>query len=165
MDSGTIIVGTISIALCGVPFALMIRGTKMKKKYLLQSVLAIANNHNCKISQLEVTEEFAIGLDDKENQLFFFRKTSEDEQSQHINLSEIKSCKVIKMGQHFNNKDERDKTIDKLELQFSFLDKNNPDNLLVFYNADESAQPNGEIVIIEKWAKIVNDKLKPQQKA
>lgn len=164
MNSGTIIVGAISIAVCVAPFALMIRGMKRKEKYLLQSIFAIANNDNCKISQHEVSEEFAIGIDEKANQLFFFRKTSENESAQHINLSEIKSCKVIKMGQSFNNKNESDKTIDRLELQFSFLDKNNPDNSLVFYNADESAQPSGEIIIIEKWAKIVNDKLMSQQK-
>ena len=164
MNSGTIIVGAISMAACVVPFALMIRGMKIKEKRLLQSVYAIANKHHCKISRHEVSDEFAIGIDEKANQLFFFRKTSENESAQQINLLEIKSCKVIKTGQPFNNKNESDKTIDKLELQFSFFDKSNPDNSMVFYNADESAQLSEEIIIIEKWAKIVNDKLMPQQK-
>lgn len=161
MNLDTAITGAIFMAIFMLPFILMINGRKKKEKQLLQSISSIATIHNCKISLHELCDEFAIGLDEKANQLFFFRKTSENEVSQHINLSEIKACKVIKTAHGIHNKDESERIIDKLELQFSFIDKKNPENSLVFYNADETAQPSGEIIIIEKWAKIVNNHLKP----
>ncbi|MDO9276772.1 MAG: hypothetical protein Q7T92_14665 [Lutibacter sp.] len=164
MNLGTIIVGAISLVLCALPFILMIRGRKRKEKQLMQSLVGIANNHNCKISSHELFVDFAIGLDEMANQLFFFRKTTENEMAQHINLAEVKFCKVINTSHTISNNDESNKIIDKLELQFSFLDKKIPDNLFVFYNADENTQLNGEILTIEKWAKIVNDNLNPQQK-
>lgn len=164
MDSGTLIVGVIISAACILPFVLMVRSRKKKEKQLLLLLTGIANNHNCKISLHELFVEFAIGLDEKANQLFFFRKTSENETSQHINLAEVKSCKVINTGHSISNNDENNKTIDKLELQFSFLDKKNLDEFLVFYNSDENTQLSGEIITIEKWAKILNDRLKLQQK-
>lgn len=164
MNSGTLIVGAIILALCILPFVLMIRSRKKKEKQLLLSLTGVANNQNFKISLHELFVEFAIGLDEEANQLFFFRKTTENETAQHINLAEVKSCKVINTDHSISNNDENNKTIDKLELQFSFLDKKNPDELLVFYNSDENTQLSGEIITIEKWAKILNDRLKLQQK-
>jgi len=160
MNSGTIIVGTIILVSFILPFVLMIRSRKKKEKQLLMSLTTIANNHNCKISLHELFVEFAIGLDEKANQLFFFRKIKENETAQHINLADVKHCKVNKTGHVIGNSGENYNTIDKLELQFSFLDKKNPDELLVFYNADENTQLSEEILTIEKWAKILNLRLK-----
>lgn len=160
MNLGIAITGAIFIAIFMLPFILMLSGRKKKEKQLLQSMLTIANNHNCKISQQEINEEFAIGLDEALNQLFFFKKTANKEISQHVNLAEIKSCKVIKTEHSIGNKADNNKSIDKLDLQFSFFDKKNPDISLVFYDSEENFGFDGEIQMIEKWAKIVNDRLK-----
>lgn len=161
MNSGTAITGAIFIAIFMLPFILMLYGRKKKEKHLLQSILNIANKHNCKISQQEISEEFAIGLDETLNHLFIFRKTANKEIGQHINLAEIKFCKVIKTtGNISENKENNIKSIDKLDLHFAFLDRKNPDISFTFYDSEENFGLNGEIQIIEKWAKIVNDRLK-----
>lgn len=160
MNLGTAIVGAIFIAIFMLPFIFMLSGRKKKEKQLKQSILAIANNHNCKISQQEISDEFAIGLDETLNQLFFFKKTTGKEIAQHINLAEIKSCKVIKTEHSTGNKQDSVKLIDKLDLHFSFLDRKNPDISLAFYDSEENFGMDGEIQIIEKWSKIVNDRLK-----
>ncbi len=160
MNLGTAITGAIFIAIFMLPFIFMLNGRKKKEKQLLQSILNIANNHHCKITKQEISEEFAIGLDETRNQLFFLKNTTDKEIKQHINLAEIKSCKVVKTGHADGNKDNSYKSIDKLDLHFSFLNKNHPDISLVFYDADENFGLNGEIQLIEKWANIVNDRLK-----
>lgn len=160
MNLGTAIIGAIFIAIFMLPFIFMLQGRKKKKKQLLQSILNVANNHQCKISQHELCEEFAIGLDETTNQLFFLKKTEDQEIAQFVNLSEIKSCKVIKTERSVKSKDENYKSINNLDLQFSFLDQKNPDVLFAFYNAEENMELNGEIQTIEKWANIVNDRLK-----
>ena len=160
MNLGTAITGAIFIAIFMLPFVLMLHGRKKKEKQLVKSILAIANNHHCKISHQEISEEFAIGLDESANHLFFFKKTNDKEIAQHINLAEIKSCKVIKTANVTGDKEDNYKSIDKLDLQFSFLDKKNPDISFAFYNSEENFGLNGEIQIIEKWANIVNDRLK-----
>ncbi|MHB1147880.1 MAG: hypothetical protein ACYC01_09835 [Lutibacter sp.] len=164
MNSGTLIVGAIILVACILPFVLMIRSRKKKEKQLLLSLMAIANNHNCKITRHELFEEFGIGLDEKANKLFFFRKISENEIAKHINLADVKSCKVNKTSHSIGNSGENYNTIDRLELQFSFFDKKNQDEFLVFYNVDENTQLSGEIFTIENWDKIVNNRLKLQQK-
>jgi len=160
MNLGTAITGAIFIAIFMLPFIFMLRGRKKKEKQLRKSILTLASNHHCKISQLEISEEFAIGIDETLNQLFFLKKTANKEIAQHVNLVEIKSCRVIKTGNTTGNKEDIYKSIDKLDLNFSFLDKKNHDISFVFYDSEENFGMDGEIQIIEKWAKIVNDRLK-----
>lgn len=164
MNLGTGLVGAILIAICMLPFVLMIRGRKKKEKQLLQSVLALANNHHCKISRYELSEEFAVGLDEIANQLFFFKKTTDKDIAQHVNLAEIKTCRVIKTANGNGNKEDHFKSIDKLDLHFSFLDRKNSDISWAFYNVEENFELNGEIQMIEKWANIINKRLKIRQK-
>ncbi|HEY9168661.1 MAG TPA: hypothetical protein VIN72_04175 [Lutibacter sp.] len=160
MNLGTTIIGAIFIAIFMLPFIFMLKGRKKKEKQLLQSILTIANNHNCKISMQEISEEFAIGLDETLNQLFFIRKTADKEIAQQVNLAEIKSCKVIKTDKTTGGKHDTYKSIDKLDLQFSFLNKKKPDISLSFYNSEENFGLGEEIQLIEKWANIVNERLK-----
>ena len=160
MNLGTAITGAIFIAIFMLPFIFMLRGRKKKEKQLRKSILTLASNHHCKISQLEISEEFAIGIDETLNQLFFLKKTANKEIAQHVNLVEIKSCRVIKTGNTTGNKEDNYKSIDKLDLNFSFLDKKNHDISFVFYDSEENFGMDGEIQIIEKWAKIVNERLK-----
>lgn len=160
MNLGTAIVGAIFIAIFMLPFIFMLNGRKKKEKQLMQSILTVASNHNCKISQQDISEEFAIGLDETLNQLFFLKKTTEKEIAQHVNLGEIKSCKVIKTEHFTGNKEDSSKLIDKLDLHFSFLDRKNSDISFVFYDSEENFGMDGEIQMIEKWSKIVNDRLK-----
>lgn len=164
MDLGTFIVGVIALAICVLPFVLMIGGRKKKEKKLLLLVSTMAREHNCKISQYEFCDEFVIGLDETANCLFFFRKSNDKETGQHINLAEIKTCKVISTGHTISNKEGSYKAIEKLELQFSFIDKNKTDLFLPFFKEEEDIELSGEIQVIEKWDKIVNERLKPQQK-
>lgn len=160
MNLGTAITGAIFIAIFMLPFIFMLNGRKKKEKQLAKSILAIANNQNCKISQQDISEEFAIGLDESVNHLFFFKKTTDKEIAQHVKLADIKSCKVIKTGNTTGNKDDQHKSIDKLDLHFSFLNQKNPEISLTFYDSEENFGLNGEIQLIEKWANIVNGRLK-----
>jgi len=160
MNLGTAITGAIFIAIFMLPFIFMLNGRKKKEKQLAKSILAFANNHHCKISQQDICEDFAIGLDESSNHLFFFKKSTGIEIAQYVKLAEIKSCKVIKTGNTTGNKDDQHKSIDKLDLHFSFLNQKNPDISFVFYNSEENFGLNGEIQMIEKWANIVNGRLK-----
>ncbi|MGV8947118.1 MAG: hypothetical protein ACOH1N_11865 [Lutibacter sp.] len=161
MNLGTFIVGIIAIGICVLPFVLMIGGRKKKKRKLLLLVSEMAKENNCKISQYEFCDDFIIGLDEIANFLFFFRKSNSKEMSEQINIKEIKTCKIKRTGHYENTKEGGNSTIEKLELQLSYIDKNKTDLLLPFYNEEEDVQMSGEIQVIEKWNEIVNKRLKP----
>ncbi len=100
-----------------------------------------------------------IGLDESANTLFFFRRSKDKETLQYISLSEVQYCKVINTNKILNNEG-GSKVIERLELSLYFMG-NKPPILLEFYNMNsDSLILSGELQLIEKWAKIVNSRLK-----
>ncbi len=163
MNLETTIIGAIMLVLFIVPFVFLSGSTKSKEKKLLQSLSAIAGKHNCKVTQHQVSREQIIGLDESANFVFFYKKVNGKEIVQHINLSEIQHCSVINLNRTFKNKKSSQQVIDKLGLNFIPVDKSKPETLLEFYTSENNQQLNGELDLIEKWAKIVNNKLKLQK--
>ncbi len=155
MDIGITITGAIFIAICTLPFVLMARNNRKKEKLHFQSLSNIAAKQNCKITAYECCEEYIIGLDETSNFLFFFKQNKENETSQHINLSEIKNCKTINTSRSNGNQ----KIIDKLELSFSFHSNNTSDIILELYNSKNRMQLGEDLLLIERWAKKINDRL------
>ena len=58
-----------------------------------------------------------------------------------------------------NSKDGAYKVIDKLSLVFTPVDKDRSNISLEFYDADVSMQLVGELQLIERWEKLINDRL------
>jgi len=160
MDLGTTITGIVIILICIIPFALMSINSRKKEKKLLQGLTEIAERNNCKISRYELWNSSTIGIDDTSLIIFYTRKSKDIETSQQINLVEIQKCRLVNLSRTVSNKDGNFKVIDKLELAFSFQDKNRNELILEFYNADyDSLTLTGELQLAEKWCKIFNDKI------
>ncbi len=159
MDSGTLIMGLFFIAICILPYVLSSLSRKKREKKILTSLSKIAENVNCKINTYDLKSFFAIGADENLDNLFFYKNYKENEVSIHINISEIKSCKVINL-----NKSNDYKNTETLELSISYILNDKPDVLLEFYNSTESIQLSGELQLIEKWESLINDKLRQRKK-
>ena len=82
------------------------------------------------------------------------------ETHQLVTLHEIQRCHVITATRNGSNEDGIFKIIDKLELVFEHRDKRKADTILEFYNADYSSPTlTGELQLVEKWCKMLNDKI------
>lgn len=134
--------------------------SRKKEKKLLQGLTEIAESNNCKISRYELWNSSTIGIDDTSLMIFYTRKSKDIETSQQINLTETQKCRVINLSRTVSNKEGNFKVVDKLELAFSFQDKNRSEVVLEFYNADyDSLTLTGELQLVEKWCKLFNDKI------
>lgn len=160
MDLGTALIGLILTALCVIPIILIARGNKKSQNKLEQSLTSLAAKSNCKIAKKEYCGELIIGIDDNANHFFYVKQFKDKETTHHVNLAEMQQCKVINTGKTMSHKNQNVKVIDKLELFFTPTDKNKPGVSLEFYNADDEIQMTGELILIEKWAKELNQKLK-----
>ena len=163
MDFGLTITGIIMFAICSLPFVLPYFSRKKQKKQLFQSLLTIAEQQNCKITQHECWGDFIIGLDEAENALFYYKNKNDNEIKTHINLSDIQNCKVITTSKSNENNNSMIKFTEKIELNFSSITKNNPNFLLEFYNAQDGFQTIPDILLIGKWEKIINERLKSKK--
>jgi len=159
MDLGIIPIMVIILAICILPFIFMSRSRKKREKKFLQSLSKIAEKHNCNITQHEFCGDFIIGLDEIANAVFFFKQVNNKETAKYINLTKIQSCTMINTSKTIKTKNSSYKEIDKLEFNFLPTAKYKPNILLEFYNYDESLPLSGQLELMEKWLKIINDKL------
>lgn len=160
MDLGVTITAAIIIALCSLPFIISSRRRRKIEKQLLLSLSEIAKQHNGKISQHEISGNYAIGIDETKGLLFFKKKTGNNENTQFIDLAEIQSCQVINTGRTVKTGDDQYNVIDRLDLQFVPRAGNGANIKWVFYDAENHMQLNGELQSIEKWSKLIKEKLK-----
>ena len=160
MDLGTSIIGLTFLLFCFIIFVILSRSNQKGEKQLLQSLKGLAEQNNCKIVQHDIWNNSAIGIDNTANIVFAIRNTNNNSISFQINLSEMQKCRVINAKRNGSNKEGNFKVIEKLELAFTYRDKNKPETFLDFYNADyDTSSLSGELQLIEKWCKIANDKL------
>lgn len=160
MDLGSISIGAILLAICIVPFILMSRGRNKIKKQLLQSLNGTAKQHNCQISQYEFCGDYLIGIDEVKNVAFFHKHSKDSVIEQFVDLANFKNCKIINLSRLITNKEGNYKIIDKLKLSLMPILNNNPEMILEFFNSDINAQLYDELQSIEKWSRIINERLK-----
>jgi len=160
MDTSIIITVVILTVFCIILYLLIISGKKKKESEFLQNLFTLAEKNNCQISEYERWNNSIIGIDRKRNYLFFIRITNENETTQQINLTDIQKVRVIESSRIVSIKESNSKVVDRIELEFSNINRNKPDTIVEFYNtAYDNLFLAGELVIAEKWGKIINDKI------
>ncbi|SDH01286.1 hypothetical protein [Winogradskyella thalassocola] len=164
MGTGLFIIDAIIIAIVILPFALFINGSKKRQRKLRNALQSEATQNNCKLSKTEVHSNFAIGLDEVEKKVFFYKETEDSAYAQVIDLKFIVSCKFIKDSKRIKDKTKHYDVIDKIQLSFEHQNLKEVTNFVLFNNDDEMAL-NNEIVIAQKWQDIINDLLEEKVKA
>jgi hypothetical protein len=95
----------------------------------------------------------------------YIRKAKNHEASQHLNLADIQNCRITNSGKTVGNTALSNVLISKLELAFSFHDKNRNEVSWDLYNTDcDSLTLNGEMQLGERWCAIVNNKISEMRK-
>lgn len=160
MDLGNIIFGAIILAICIGPLVIMYYRSVNQDNKMLKSLKDIAKQHNCNISQHEICNNFAIGLDENNNYVFFFKqKEQEISISQFVNLSEIQNCKAEKRTSFTKVKDENITFFEKIELKFIPSNKSKAEITFELYTP-ENRQLNGELQLVDRWSKKINEHLR-----
>ena len=156
MDLGTISIGVTCIIICAMPFVLTTRSRNKKEKQLLLLLNNLAIQQQSNISKYDVFGYYAIGIDEIKKNVFYQFKAKEIEKQQFVDLTTIKKCKIENVSK---STDGNSRVVEQLNLNLSFIDKNKPDIILEFYNAEVNFQLNGEIQLIEKWNTLINNML------
>jgi hypothetical protein len=161
MDSGTLIITIVFLVIVIFPFAVTGYSRKKKKKNLFCKLTEMAQTDNSSITQHEFCGDFVIGLDETANQLFFFKKRETTEIAVKINLKDFRKCSKFCSKREIGSKKEHYDVIDKLELCFYPKDRTIPNVLIEIYNDEhDSLTLSGELQLIEKWEKMLNDRMK-----
>jgi len=157
MKSGVLIMIVMVLLIFVVPSVWMYLSRKKDEKQLKKKLFNFAETSNCTISESDFWKNSGIGIDKSFHKLFYIRTTNSEENKKEIDLTKIYKCRVLNASRSMNTKNGNYITIDKLELIFTYRDKNKPETGLEFYNTThDSLTLAGEVQLIEKWSQIVN---------
>ncbi len=165
MNTGTIIIGIVIIALCVLPFVWMTWARINREKKLFAELAQFAAGYQGAITQQEFGRGFVMGVDENALAVYFLKKHKDGPADlKYINIREMQACKVINTSRNVKHADGIFNTTEKLELGFTPLDKNQPMITLEFYNEADKMQLAGELQMAEKWARIINGMMKKPKK-
>lgn len=158
MDLGTAIVAIIIILICIAPFIYINSKNRKREKLLLQSITDAAGHHESKITRYDLWGNSVIGIDEKNFSVYYKRVKEEQEQMEHIQLSQIQKSCVTSTSRVVTEKDGSYKIPEKLDLTLTYHDRSRGELSLEFYNANhDSLILSGELQLVEKWNGILND--------
>ncbi|PKP29564.1 MAG: hypothetical protein CVU00_14995 [Bacteroidetes bacterium HGW-Bacteroidetes-17] len=160
MELGTIITGIILLLVFVLPIVLLNQKRAKDGKQFSSELFDFALKNHCKISEHEFWNNSALGLDKETHQLYFIKNAVNHKIKLKIDLLEIQKCRIVNTNRNIKYKGENHNVIDKLELAFISRDKSKPEVFMEFYNTDvNNATLSGELQLIEKWFKIINEQL------
>lgn len=159
MDWGTAVVGIVALILCSLPFILDRRSRTKKAKLVLGSLQGIAKQHSCNVDQYEACGHAALGLDERKKALFFFSHAGEQHTTRYVDLAEVRACQAVKATRTVKGPNAA-VIMERVELALLPKDTGKAETRLELYREGSSSYLNGEVQFVDKWAKLINDRLK-----
>jgi hypothetical protein len=160
MKLETSLMGLFIFLLCVLPFVIITLNNRKRKKKMIQELFSLAESNNCKISKYDLMNNLSIGIDEHKKMIFFTKTINEEKISQQAVLQEIQKCRLINLSKTVGNSNDKYKAVDKFELVLIHHDPGKPAIALEFYNTDYDNYPlSDELLLLEKWDKIINQQL------
>jgi len=170
--SSIVFVGGLILLLAIIIGALVSINNNQRKKKTLELATRfneLGEKNYLSFTHKEVIENFIIGLDQLRMKLFALRKAGDRYDFQVIDLKEIRSCSKKKIYKSINmgtvKKENYENYIDKIVLQFDFLDNRDPVQI-AFYESNGSLSDIPELERkVTNWITILTDTLNRKLKS
>ncbi len=153
MDGGTATVLIVTVALLIAPFLVDLRRRRRNGRALLRILQDAASANGYILHQYEVHADIALGLDDRNKRLFVLRRRKDGTVPQEVDLAQVQACQVRKTGRD-GKQVQADDRIATVELSLSAKAGGNIP--VVLYSEEHGAHMDGELLLAEKWATLVN---------
>ena len=160
MDLSSLIMGLILLALFALPFVLVSRSNKKKKNQLLSRIDALAQQVNSKVAKYDSCNNLIIGSNENTSIIFFIRETGEDEIVKTVQLDSIQKCEFVNTLKSQNGNEKGSSGQGRLALVFQPVAKAKGDITLEFFHESSRNQLGDELVLLNKWNEIIQQKLK-----
>lgn len=160
MDLGTTITALLIAAACVIPFVIMNKLNARRERKILEPLFNLAQKHDSTISGYDIWNNAAVGIDNRTEMVFFFKKATGTDIFRQVNLSEIRKCRLIQVTKTSGDEQDNFKPVAKLELVLEHQDSSKADIMLEFYNADlDGGTLTGELQLVEKWRQLIDKKI------
>jgi len=158
MNITTLIIGLVLALIFLVPVLFLVRASARAKKKYLTEIMDLAAKNGSNIAEHDHWNNSAIGMDKDHRKVFYINRTTNNERTLIIDLSEVKQCQVVNKSKNAGKKANYTPIVERLGLVFNYINKDKPDTWLDFYNSDfDSTIPEKEFKLAEKWSGLVSN--------
>lgn len=156
MDTSTIVIAVISIAVMSLPFTLSYYNSRKKQQQLVSKIQAVASEFNNSIERFDTIWNGIIALDAKAKVLFFYYEGKAGAETLRIPLADHNKCEV--MLSELNVGDlAKTKAIDTVSIRFSPKSNTEKVNDIVLFDGKTGLTLNTELNLAKDWVKMLND--------
>ncbi len=159
IDWGTALVGLIAIAVTLAPLAIIRLNKAKKEKLMMQSINEMAQKMGAKIHQHEFCGDFLLGFDNQKNKVFFYKQKNVPTQAQYVDLTKIKSCRMVRQYSSTKNGNGGLDAINRVVMSFAPANKISEEIHFELYNEAINMQLSGELQFGERWVEIISNRL------
>lgn len=156
MESGLYIIYAIIIATVILPFVLLIRGSKKREQKLRNALQSEAAKSNYKLDKIDTHGVYALGLDQTQQVLMFYKSTSENAKVQVVDLKTVQSCNASKVTRMVKGSGSQHEVIDQILLSFKYRNIKELSHIELYNNEDEKALSD-ELEVAQKWEVNINE--------
>lgn len=152
MDTSSIIIGLVLLAIFIVPIAIMASRNSSKQKTKAALLNSFFEKDGVKVSEQESWGNHTIGINSDAGKLVFITFAKSDNKSQVIDLHKVKKCDVHEVIRKVDSME----ITDIVGLKLAFTEPDTPNQVLEFFNSEKRSQVTNELVIAKTWAGYVN---------
>lgn len=160
MDTTSIIIGLFFVAIFIVPIWLIQRSQNKGKGTLSKSFKEAASSNGLSISTSDYwANAYCIGIDEKNNKLLYVAHKESGDKVVVVDLSTLEKCSIERKTHQSGTGKHQETVTDHLDLKLIHNDAMHTSDRLEFYDESTSLHMNGEQILLEKWQKIIGNKL------
>lgn len=158
MESNSIIIGLIILAVIALPIIAIQMSQSLKKKKAKNEFIVEAKKNNVHISDVDFWGTYyAIAMDSSENKLVYSKKTEDETVWITADLSQVTECYIHKTDRTVKNLTTNKTETDRIDLVLRT--KGQKDYVLEFYNIDVNFEMTGERALLQKWQERIKTQL------
>jgi Tfp pilus assembly protein PilE len=156
MDTSTIVIAVISIAVMSLPFTLSYYNSRKKQQKLVSKVQAFASEFNNSLERFDTIWNGLIALDAKAKVLFFYSEGKASSETLRIPLADQNKCEVILSELNAGDL-AKTKVIETVSIRFSPKSNTEKVNDVVMFDGKTGLTLNTELNLARDWVKMLNE--------
>lgn len=161
VDLPSLIIGILALATFCTPIAWYQISEKMKAKKLNKELTQYAQKENITLTSKEVWGSgYALGIDQENKKLLYFKHGVNKDQKKMIDLSEVEKCKVSNGTKTVRNASGSRSVISSIRLLFHYQNPKKGSTSLEIYNGENGKTLTSELAIANKLARTIRPMLK-----
>lgn len=159
MDSGTIIISVIFVAVCTAFFMGISLSQKSRRRNILNNALQTVGVTQEVLGEYSMSGNVILGWLNGGQELFFYRNSSKGVQSRRVLLEDVRQIKLEKEVKSRPTASGNYTYVNSIQLRLLSAQQGKPDVYLPLFNQDEDAQVGSELAVGQDWEKRINSRL------